>query len=269
MSGEEKQEQTKPEPPVLVETEGHVARVTINRPKVLNALSETTLDLLEQVMDELAEDDNIRAIVITGAGEKAFVAGADISELQNLDSETGKAFSKRGQNLFRKIEIMPKAVIAAVNGFALGGGCELAMACDIRVASENARFGQPEINLGIIPGYGGTQRFTRLVGYGKAAELMMTGDMIDAAKAFRLGLVERIVPAGSALKEATDLARAIAGKSPLALAAIKQAMDASQGDHSPGYDAEASEFGAIMETEDKAEGIQAFLEKRSASWKGK
>lgn len=263
------EEENQPEQEVLVEIDGHVARVTINRPQVLNALTSSMLDRLEDVMDELAADDNVRAIVITGSGEKAFVAGADITEIMELDQEGGKEFSRRGQRLLRKIEVMPKATIAAVNGFALGGGCELAMACDIRVASENARFGQPEINLGIIPGYGGTQRFTRLVGYGKAAELMMTGDMIPADRAARLGLVERIVPEGAALKEATDLARAIAGKAPLAIAAIKRAMDASQGDHSPGYEAEAEEFGAILESEDSAEGIQAFLEKRAASWKGK
>jgi enoyl-CoA hydratase len=260
--------ESKSEPEVLVEIDGHVARVTINRPEVLNALRLKTLDMLEEVFDQLANDDSVRVVVITGAGEKAFVAGADVKELQDLDSDSGRQFSERGQALFRKLEVMPKATIAAVNGFALGGGCELAMACDIRVAAENARFGQPEINLGIIPGYGGTQRFTRLVGYGKAAELLMTGNMVDAAKASELGLVERVVPEGSAVKEATDLARLIAGKSPLAIAAIKRTMDASQGDHSPGYMTESAEFGSIMETGDKAEGIKAFLEKRPATWKG-
>ncbi len=257
------------EPEVLFSIEGHVAQITINRPGVLNAMSENTLTMLEEIVDRVGEDDDIRAVVFTGAGDKAFVAGADISELKDLDSESGRKFSERGQKLYRKIELLPKATIAAVNGFALGGGCELAMSCDIRVAAENARFGQPEINLGIIPGYGGTQRFTRLVGYGKAAELIMTGNMIDASKAAKLGLVERLVPEGSALKEATDLARQIAGKSAVAIAAIKRAMDASQGDHSLGYETEACEFGKIMETEDKAEGIEAFLEKRPAEWKGK
>lgn len=268
MSEQEKNLEGTPEPEVLVEIDGHVAQITINRPEVLNALSQQTLDLLEEAIDELTTDDNVRAVVITGAGEKAFVAGADIAEIQELDSESGRQFSERGQALLRKIEIMPKATIAAVNGFALGGGCELAMACDIRVAAENARFGQPEINLGIIPGYGGTQRFTRLMGYGKAAELLMTGNMMNAAKAAELGLVERVVPEGSAVKEATDLARLIAAKAPLSIAAIKRAMDASQGDHAPGYVAEAAEFAAIMDTEDKAEGIQAFMEKRAATWKG-
>ncbi len=254
---------------VGVERDGHVAIVTIDRPKVLNALSIATLDELEAALDDLAADDEIRVIVLTGAGEKAFVAGADITEIQPLDVAGGEDFSRRGQALFRKLEQLPKPTIAAVNGFALGGGCELAMACDIRVAAENARFGQPEVNLGLLPGYGGTQRFTRLVGYGKAAELMMTGDMLSAAKAAELGLVERIAPEGSALKESLDLARAIAGKSPVAISAIKRAMDAAYGDHDEGYRTEAREFGAIMATDDKAEGIQAFLEKRAADWKGR
>ncbi|MFC1530389.1 enoyl-CoA hydratase/isomerase family protein [Gemmatimonadota bacterium] len=254
---------------VLVEHDGPVAMVTINRPAVMNALSVKTLDDLEAVMAELAADPVVRAVVITGAGEKAFVAGADITEIQALDRAGGEAFARRGQDLFRAIEMMPKAVIAAVNGFALGGGCELAMSCDIRIASENARFGQPEINLGILPGYGGTQRFTRLIGYGKAAELLMTGAMISAEQALEMKLVERLVPEGSALKEAADLARAIAGKAPLSIAAIKRSMDASQGDHAAGYAVEAEEFGKLMESEDKAEGIAAFIEKRNAGWKGR
>ena len=269
MNEEDTIKESAPEPEILVDIDGHVAKVTINRPKVLNSLTSGMLDMLDEIVDRLTDDDNVRVVVFTGAGEKAFVAGADISELRDLDRESGRAFSARGQALLRKIEVMPKATIAAVNGFALGGGCELAMSCDIRVAAENARFGQPEINLGIIPGYGGTQRFTRLVGYGRASELIMTGNMIDASKAAELGLVERVVPEGSAVKEATDLARSIAAKSPVAIAAIKRAMDASQGDHTPGYETEAEEFGRIMETEDKAEGIQAFLEKRPATWKGK
>jgi len=258
-----------PQDPILLERDGHVAIVTINRPKVLNALSIATLEALEKVINELAADEEVRVIILTGAGEKAFVAGADITEIQPLDTAGGEAFARRGQSLFRMIEQLPKPVIAAVNGFALGGGCELAMACDIRVAAENARFGQPEVNLGLLPGYGGTQRFTRLVGYGKAAELMLTGDMLSAGKAVELGLVERLAPEGSALKEAVDLARAIAGKSPVAVAAIKRAMDAAFGDHDEGYQVEAREFGAIMASEDKAEGIAAFLEKRPADWQGK
>ncbi|MFC1499907.1 enoyl-CoA hydratase/isomerase family protein [Candidatus Zixiibacteriota bacterium] len=262
-------ESNTPDAEVQVERDGYVACVTINRPSVMNALSTSTLDELEKVIDSLGGDEEIRAVIITGGGEKAFVAGADITEIRELDRASGEAFARRGQDLFRKIEMMPKVVIAAVNGFALGGGCELAMACDIRVASENAKFGQPEINLGIIPGYGGTQRFTRLIGYGKAAELLMTGAMISAEQAKEMKLVERIVPEGSAAQEATDLARTIAGKAPLAIAAIKRAMDASQGDHAEGYQNEAMEFGAIMESEDKAEGLEAFIEKRTADWKGR
>ncbi len=258
-----------PEGQIRLAIEGHVAQVTIDRPKVLNALSGQTLDLLEEVLDRLEADDDVRAVVLTGTGEKAFVAGADITEIQELDGEAGEAFSRRGQELFDRIETFPKVVIAAVNGFALGGGCELAMACDIRVAAENARFGQPEINLGIIPGYGGTKRLPRRVGQGHALELLFTGDMIDARKAWDLGLVERVVPEGSALKEATDLARAIAGKAPLAIAAIKRAVAASVSEGSEGSEAEAGEFGRIMESEDKDEGVSAFLEKRSASWKGR
>lgn len=254
---------------VVVERDGPVAVLTINRPKVMNALSVNTLDLLEAAIDELADDDGIRALVITGAGEKAFVAGADITEIRDLDRAGGEAFAHRGQELFRKIEALPKPVVAAVNGFALGGGCELAMACDMRIAAENARFGQPEINLGILPGYGGTQRFTRLLGYGKAAELLMTGEMVGAGEARELKLVERVVPEGEALASATELARTLAGKAPLAIAAIKRAIDASGGEHEAGYRVEAGEFGAIMESEDRTEGIDAFLEKRAADWKGR
>lgn len=258
-----------PEGQIQLAIESHVAQVTINRPKVMNALSRQTLDLLEEVLDRLEEDDEVRAVVLTGAGEKAFVAGADIKEIQELDRAAGETFSRRGQDLFSRIETFPKVVIAAVNGFALGGGCELAMACDIRVAAENARFGQPEINLGILPGYGGTQRLPRRVGQGHALELLLTGDMIDAGRAHELGLVERMVPEGSALKEATDLARAIAGKAPLAVAAIKRAVAASVSEGSGGFETEADEFGQIMESQDKDEGVSAFLEKRSATWKGR
>jgi enoyl-CoA hydratase len=255
--------------PVLVEVDGHVATVTINRPKVLNALDADTLDLLEEAFDGLAEDDEVRVVVLTGAGEKAFVAGADITEIRELDETSGTSFSQRGQRLFSKIEGHPKIVIAAVNGFALGGGCELAMACDIRIASENARFGQPEINLGVIPGYGGTQRLPRLIGFSCAKLLMLTGDMLDATAARDLHLVNRVVPEGAALKEATDLARAIAGKPPLAVGAIKAAVEAAAGEEDAGYAEEARLFGGLMATEDKEEGISAFLQKRSADWKGR
>jgi enoyl-CoA hydratase len=253
--------------PVLLAVEGGVAVVTINRPKVLNALAGATLDALAQVFDRIEADPRVRVVVLTGAGEKAFVAGADITEIRDLGRASGEAFSRRGQALFARIEHFPKPVIAAVNGFALGGGCELAMACDMRIASDRARFGQPEVNLGILPGYGGTQRLTRLVGSGTARLLMLTGDMVDAESAHRIGLVDRVVPAEALMKEAVDLARAVAGKAPLAVAAIRRCVDAAlQG--TDGFDTEAGEFGAIMESTDRSEGISAFLEKRPAEWKG-
>jgi enoyl-CoA hydratase len=268
MNGNEEMVDEASDAPVLLSIEGHVAQITINRPAVLNALNTETLDTLEEMLDRLAEDEAVRAVVLTGAGEKAFVAGADIKEIGDLDAEGGVAFCRRGQQLYTKIEQHPKIIIAAVNGFALGGGCELAMACDIRIAARNARFGQPEINLGVIPGYGGTQRLPRLIGFSCAKLLMLTGDMIDAEEARDLRLVNRVVPEGSALKEATDLARAIAGKAPRAVAGIKRTVEAAAGDEATGYQIEAEIFGSLMETHDKAEGIGAFLEKRSPSWKG-
>jgi enoyl-CoA hydratase len=253
---------------VRLEVENHVAVVTIDRPRAMNALSVATLDELEAVLDRIEADPDVRAVVLTGAGEKAFVAGADITEIKDLDRQGGEAFARRGQALFARIEAFARPVIAAVNGYALGGGCELAMACDIRVASANARFGQPEVNLGLLPGYGGTQRLPRLVGLGRAKLLMLTGDMVDAEQAYKLGLVDRLVPENSALKESLDLARAIAGKPPLAVGAIKRSANASDNGEA-GYGVEALAFGDIMETEDKAEGIGAFLEKRAADWKGR
>ncbi len=253
---------------VRLEVDGHVAVVTIDRPRAMNALSVATLDELEAVLDRIEADPDVRAVVLTGAGEKAFVAGADITEIKELDRQGGEAFARRGQALFARIEAFARPVIAAVNGYALGGGCELAMACDIRVASANARFGQPEVNLGLLPGYGGTQRLPRLVGLGRAKLLMLTGDMVDAEQAYKLGLVDRLVPENSALKESLDLARAIAGKPPLAVEAIKRSANASDNGEA-GYGVEALAFGDIMETEDKVEGIGAFLEKRAADWKGR
>lgn len=267
--GESRMKAETEESPVLLSIEDHIATITIDRPDVLNALNVETLDALDRILDRLAGDEEVRAVVLTGSGEKAFVAGADINEIEALDRERGEAFSRRGQAVFSKIEQHPKIIIAAVNGFALGGGCELAMACDIRVASENARFGQPEINLGIMPGYGGTQRLPRMIGYSRAKLLMLTGEMIDAAQARTLGLVNRVVPEGAALKEATDLARAIAGKPPRAVAAIKQAVEAAGGEEAAGFSVEAALFGTLMETGDKAEGLRAFLEKRSPEWTGR
>lgn len=256
---------------ILVEVEGPVAVVTLNRPKVLNALRVALLAELSSALDRLQADPNVRAIILTGAGEKAFAAGADIGELNALGSASSGANQARmGQALTRKIERLSKPVIMAINGYALGGGCEIAMAGDIRIASETAKFGQPEVNLGLIPGYGGSQRATRLTGKGMAMLLCLTGETIDAREALRIGLVERVVPADRLLDEAKAIASAIASKAPLAIAACKRAID--NGAHLSIDDAlelEALEFGALVDTEDIKEGTGAFLEKRKPVWRGR
>jgi enoyl-CoA hydratase len=255
---------------LLVERKEQVGMITFNRPHVLNALSAATVMELDAAIDELASAPDVGAIVLTGAGEKAFVAGADISEFNSLPSSREAAeYAQRGQAVLDKIESLPKPVIAAVNGFALGGGCELAMACDVRLAADSARLGQPEINLGIIPGYGGTQRLARLVGRGQAKLLCMTGDVIDATQAQRIGLVDRVVPAADLLAEAQALARKLAGKAPLALALIKEAINLGlEGSLASGLAYEATQFGRVFDTEDRIEGVTAFLEKRKPAWKG-
>lgn len=256
---------------ILVEVEGPVAVVTLNRPKVLNALRVALLAELSSALDRLQADPNVRAIILTGAGEKAFAAGADIGELNALGSASSGANQARmGQALTRKIERLSKPVIMAINGYALGGGCEIAMAGDIRIASETAKFGQPEVNLGLIPGYGGSQRATRLTGKGMAMLLCLTGETIDAREALRIGLVERVVPADRLLDEAKAIASAIASKAPLAIAACKRAIN--NGAHLSIDDAlelEALEFGALVDTEDIKEGTGAFLEKRKPVWRGR
>lgn len=256
---------------ILVEVEGPVAVVTLNRPKVLNALRVALLAELSSALDRLQADPNVRAIILTGAGEKAFAAGADIGELNALGSASSGANQARmGQALTRKIERLSKPLIMAINGYALGGGCEIAMAGDIRIASETAKFGQPEVNLGLIPGYGGSQRATRLTGKGMAMLLCLTGETIDAREALRIGLVERVVPADRLLDEAKAIASAIASKAPLAIAACKRAID--NGAHLSIDDAlelEALEFGALVDTEDIKEGTGAFLEKRKPVWRGR
>jgi enoyl-CoA hydratase len=247
-----------------------VAVVTLNRPDKLNALNAELLEALEATFRMLQGNEDVRAVVITGSGPKAFAAGADISELSSQNAHSGKIFAERGQRVFSLIERLGIPVIAAVNGFALGGGCELAMACHIRFASDNARFGQPEINLGIIPGYGGTQRLPRLVGMAKATELILSGEMIDAQEAHRLGLVNRIYPHAELLEKTHEFATGLAAKAPLALRACLEATQIA-GDTSllEGLHAEASVFGRTCGTEDFAEGTQAFLEKRPASFTGK
>jgi enoyl-CoA hydratase len=246
-----------------------VAIVTLNRPQVLNALNRTMLDELDRVMRELASDEAVRVVILTGAGEKAFVAGADIRELTSAAGR-GREFALAGQRVFDRIETLGKPVIAAVNGFALGGGCELAMACTLRIASETARFGQPEINLGVIPGYAGTQRLSRLVGKGKALELMLTGVPVTAAEAERIGLVNRVVPAASLMSEARALAVQLAARAPIA---VRQILDAvNRGVEMSFAEASAYEatlFGLTTSTDDMREGTSAFLEKRKPVFRGR
>lgn len=247
-----------------------IAVITLNRPNVLNALSTALLAELAQALTELDADLAVRAAILTGAGEKAFAAGADIAEFKTIENAVaGAAFARSGQTLTTRIEQLRVPVIAAVNGFALGGGCELAMACDLRIASENARFGQPEVNLGLIPGYGGTQRMTRLIGQGMAMYLCLTGEMIDAGEALRIGLVQKVVPLAGLLDEAKRIAGLIAAKAPLAVAAAKRAInDGGNVALAEGLAIEALHFGTVTNSNDFREGTSAFLEKRKAAFGG-
>jgi len=255
---------------LLWEVKDQVARVTLNRPKVLHALSAQVFDELERVFMAMAADVGVRVILLTGSGEKAFAAGADISEITGLAAAEGEARARRGQEVFRMIETCGKPVIACVNGFALGGGCELAMACTMRLASETARLGQPEVKLGLVPGYGGTQRLPRLVGQSMALKLMLTGEMVGAVEALRIGLVDEVVPAERLMERAEAVARTIVGMAPLAVAGCLESvrwggelgLDAAM-------DVEAEIFGRLCGTEDKEEGTKAFLEKRGAVWRGR
>jgi len=242
--------------------------ITINRPDKLNALNYKTLQELERCFTSVKDDDNISVMVITGAGEKAFVAGADISELNKCDVKSGEEFSLYGQSVFNLIENLGKPVIAAINGFALGGGCELALACHIRLASVNAKFSQPEVNLGIIPGYGGTQRLTRLINSGRAAELILTGDMIEAQEAFRIGLVNKVYEKDELLHKAFEMAEKIASKGQDAVrASVKAIVAAGESHLSQGLKTEAAFFGYCCGTDDFQEGTKAFLEKRKPEFK--
>jgi enoyl-CoA hydratase len=255
---------------LLMAVEEHVATVTLNRPKVLNALNAAMVRELGEAFAELADDATVRAVLIRGAGGKAFAAGADISELANASAALGQQMADSTQRVFRNIETLVKPVIACIDGFALGGGCELAMSCTLRLASEAARLGQPEIKLGLIPGYGGSQRLPRLVGQGAALKMLLTGAMVDAAEAHRIGLVDEVLPADKLFERATELARLIAGMPPLAVAAAIEAV--GRGADLPLDQALALEsaiFGRLCGTEDKREGTQAFLEKRSAVWAGR
>jgi enoyl-CoA hydratase len=256
---------------LLVEREGPIMVVTINRPRVLNALSQVVLAELERAIDEAGSDDDVRVVIITGAGDRAFAAGADISELQALESGLeGHAHSHNAHRLLLKMVDLPKPIIMAVNGYALGGGCELAMAGDIILASENARLGQPEINLGIIPGFGGSIRLPRLVGRTKAMELILTGDYVDAQEALRIGLVNQVVPREELMPKARELATKIASKSPAAVKLAKHAVNEGlEIDLRSAADLEASYFGLAIATEDRKEGTSAFLEKRPPNFKGR
>jgi enoyl-CoA hydratase len=254
---------------IRVEKNGKLATVTLDRPKVLNALNAATFAELNSVFDELETDEEVRAVLLTGAGERAFAAGADIRELAAAEQGAGKAFALRGQAVFRKIETLSKPVIACIRGFALGGGCELAMACTLRIAADDAKFGQPEVRLGVTPGYGGSQRLPRLVGRGAALKLLLTGASIDAREALRIGLVDEVVPAAELMQRGEALASEIAAQAPLAIQETLRLVD-------EGLDLpldlallrEADRFGYLCDTADKAEGTQAFLEKRTPVWKG-
>ncbi len=255
---------------VMLEKEAPLALITINRPKALNALNSKVLKALSETLDRVNDDEEIRVVVITGAGEKAFVAGADIAEMSEMTPLEGANFSRLGQLVFKKVEELKKPVIAAVNGFALGGGSELALACDFIYASENAKFGLPEVTLGIMPGFGGTQRLPRLIGKGRAKELIFTGKMISAKEALEMGMVNRVVPQEQLMDAVKEVASGIAKNGPIAVSIAKGLVDV-------GYDLplddgclmESKSFGVCASTEDKREGMKAFLEKRKPVFKGR
>ena len=254
---------------LTLEVADRVATLTVNRPDKLNALNDATIAELGLAIDQIRVDDSIGGAILTGAG-RAFVAGADISELSNQTPVLAKARARAGQDVFRRFETSPKPIIAAVNGFALGGGCELAMSCHIRLASDAAKFGQPESKLGLLPGYGGTQRLARLVGKGRANQLLLTGEMIDAAEAYRIGLVNKVVGADALMNEARAMMKTILANGPLAVALCIEAIDRGlQMSLEEGLILEANHFGLLAATDDMREGTRAFLEKRAPAFKGK
>ena len=255
---------------LLYSKEEGIGTVTINRPESLNALNGEVYTELYKIFQEIEDDQDVRVVILTGSGEKAFIAGADIAEMQPQSSVEIRSFIDKGRRASDRIYTLSKPVIAAINGFALGGGCELAMCCDLRVASENAKFGQPEINLGAIPGAGGTQRLSRLIGMTRAKELIYTGNAIDANTAFTMGLVNKVVPPESLMAEAKELARKLLSKSSIALALAKKAITSGANMNLPsGLDLEAECFALIFATEDQKEGMSAFLQKRKPEFKGK
>ncbi len=254
---------------LLTNIENNILTITINRPDKLNALNKDVFTDLDNIVDEIISNPEIKSAIITGSGNKAFVAGADITEFANLDKEAARKLAKRGQDIFLKIENCPKPIVAAINGFALGGGCELAMACHFRLASENAKFGQPEVNLGLIPGYGGTQRLVHLIGKGKAMELLMSAHLIDAEEAKHLGLVNYISTSESLLEHTKQILSIINNKAPLAIAACIKAANAVFDETQDGYATEINAFAESFDTNDMKEGTTAFLEKRKPVFTGK
>jgi enoyl-CoA hydratase len=253
---------------IQVEVERAVATVTVDRPDAMNALDVTTLTELRDRLAELKDDENVRAVVLTGAGDRAFIAGADIKAMSAMDVAAARSWGELGHAVARRLETMPKPTIAAINGFALGGGCELAAACDIRYASSRAKLGQPEINLGVIPGWGGTQRLARLCGLGFASELILTGRLVEADEALSRGLVDGVHD--PVLDKALETARLLATKSPVAIAAAKRALNrALQGDHDANLEFEYTEFGGLFASEDAKEGLTAFIEKREPTFTGR
>lgn len=255
---------------LLTTSENGTLLITINRPDKMNALNKDVIDELSRVFDDVYQNADIKSVILTGSGEKAFVAGADITEFMALNAEGGMELAHKGQeNVFNKIENCPKPVVAAVNGFALGGGCELAMACHFRVAATNAKFGQPEVNLGLIPGYGGTQRLTQLVGKGKAMELMMTADMVGADDAKALGLVNHVFSPEELLPRTREILQKIQLKAPVAVGHVIACVNDAAKGNPAGFDHEIERFGACFTTDDMKEGVNAFLEKRKPAFKGK
>ena len=255
---------------LIYEQVNGIGYITVNRPKALNALNSATLAELDNLLEQISKDKTTHVVVVTGSGEKAFIAGADIAEMQSMSAIEGREIARLGQSVFSKLENLPQPVIAAINGFALGGGCELAMACDIRIATENAKFGQPEVSLGIPPGFGGTQRLARLIGKGRAQELLLTAEIIDAQEAYRIGLVNKVVSVGELRAVVNSISETIKGRAQIAVQLCKSAVN--KGIDAPlsvGLAYEAEIFGICFATADQKEGMAAFLDKRKASFSGK